>query len=386
MTRTILPSSSFSSASSTIPVCRPVLDGREREYVLDALESGWISSQGDYITRFEDAFARQCDARYGVACCNGTAAIHLALAALDIGPGDEVVIPALTLIASANMVHLTGAKPVLVDVCPDTWCLDPRLIESAVTPRTRAIMVVHLYGHPCDMTPIMQIARQHGLAVIEDAAEAHGALYHGRPVGAIGHLGVFSFYGNKIITTGEGGMVVTNDAALAERLRLLRNQAFGPTRFVHHHVGFNYRLTNVQAAIGLAQCERLEEKVRRKREVAAIYNNLLAGDPDLQLPVERAGCRNVYWMYGVVLRPGFGRGRDEVMAMLASGGVETRPFFVPMNCQPVYDGSDPRRPDLRGRYPVSESLGKNGLYLPSSEDLSRKEQLAVVNALQRCRG
>ena len=261
-----------------------MLDGREREYVLDCLDTNWVSSLGEYIARFERQFATICDAAYGVACCNGTAAIHLALEALDIGPGDEVIVPAFTLIVSANMVCLTGATPVLVDVRPDTWCIDPDLIEQKITPRTKAIMAVHMYGQPCEMDATREVARRHGLKVIEDGAQAHGARYRGKPIGGIGDIGCFSFYGNKILTTGEGGMLVTSDKALAERAALLRNQAFEQERFLHHHVGFNYRMTNVQAAIGLAQCERLTEKLRRKAQIARTYDELLADEPDVRRP------------------------------------------------------------------------------------------------------
>ncbi|GIK16049.1 MAG: aminotransferase DegT [Planctomycetota bacterium] len=373
-----------SSPVRRVPVCAPVLDGRERAYVLDALDSGWVSSQGEYIDRFEQAWARACGAAHGVACCNGTAALHLALKALGVGPGDEVLIPAFTLIASANMVHLAGAKPVLVDVRPDTWCIDPRRIREKITPRTRAIMPVHMYGHPCDMDPILAIAREHGLYVIEDAAQAHGATYQGRPVGGFGDAACFSFYGNKIITCGEGGMVLVQDVAVAERLRLLRNQAFGPVRFVHDEVGFNYRLTNLQAAIGLAQVERIQEKLARKRAIAERYDALLKDVEVLRRPVELRGCRNVYWMYGVVLEEAFGRTRGEVMTRLVARGVETRSFFIPMNQQPVFDGRDPHRLDLRGRYPVSEHLGACGLYLPSGEGLTEAEQDYVVEQLRAC--
>ena len=369
----------------SIPVCSPTLDGAERAYALDCIDANWISSTGEYIPRFERMFAERCGATHGVACCNGTAALHLALETLDIGPGDEVIIPSFTLIVSANVVCWTGATPVLVDVKSDTWCIDERLIETKITPRTRAIMIVHMYGHPCEMDEICAIARRHGLYVIEDAAQAHGAKYHGRTVGGIGDVGCFSFYGNKIITTGEGGMLLTNDPSLAERAALLRNQAFGEERFDHHHVGFNYRMTNIQAAIGCAQCERWDEKVARKRELAAEYDRLFADEGTLQLPVEADGCQSVYWMYGVVLKDDFGRSKNDVCAQLAAAGVETRPFFTPMNRQPVFQGSHRRWPDLRGSYPVSERLGERGFYLPSGLDLTREEQAYIAEQLLACK-
>jgi perosamine synthetase len=382
-------SGSMSLATETprrgIPVCTPVLDGREAEYVAECLETNWVSSLGEYIPQFEQRFAALGGAPYAVACSSGTAAIHLALECLDIGPGDEVIIPAFTLIVSANMVCLTGATPVLVDVRPDTWCIDPALIEAKITPRTKAIMVVHMYGHPCEMDAICAIARRHNLHVIEDAAQAHGATYRGRTVGGLGDVGCFSFYGNKIITTGEGGMLVTRRREIAERAALLRNQAFGEERFVHHQVGFNYRMTNIQAAIGLAQCERFDEKVRRKREIAAVYDGLLADEPTLQRPAHGVGCEPVWWMYGIVLRDSFGRTKTEVQDALAAQGIETRSFFMPMHRQPVFQGGHRRWPDLRGTYPVSDELGRSGLYLPSGLDLTYDDQVYVVEQLLACK-
>jgi len=368
-----------------IPVCEPLLDGNEREYVLDCLDDNWISSIGRYIPLFEQRFAAYCGAEFGVACSSGTAALHLALEALGIGPGDEVIIPAFTLIVSANVVCLTGAKPVLVDVEPDTWCIDPKQIEDKITDRTKAIMVVHMYGHPADMGGVMGIARRHGLRVIEDCAQAHGAEVHGRKVGMVGDIGAFSFYGNKIITTGEGGMIVTNDAAIAERVALLRDQAFEQERFVHRFVGFNYRMTNIQAAIGLAQCERLEDRIARKIRIARVYREFLSDNDDIQLPICRPWARNVYWMFGVVLKPEFGRTGAEARRMLADRGVDTRPFFVPMHRQPVYQGHDPRWPDLSGDYPVSDELALRGFYLPSGPNLTREVQCQVSRQLLMCR-
>ncbi len=377
--------STIQGRTRKIPVATPLLDGDERRLVNDCLDTNWISSNGKYIPRFEETFAGLCGATHGVACCSGTAAVHLALEALDIGPGDEVIIPAFTLIVSANAVCWTGATPVLVDVRPDTWCIDPDLIEARITPRTKAIMVVHMYGHPCDMDAVTAIARKHDLYVIEDAAQAHGATWRGRPVGAIGDVGCFSFYANKIITTGEGGMVVTNDVTIAERAAMLRNQAFGEERFVHEHVGFNYRMTNIQAAIGCAQCEQLADRVASKREVARVYNELLAEESALQLPARGMNCEPVYWMYGVVLRDEFGRSKQDVRNRLADAGVETRSFFIPMNRQPVYQGTRRRWPDLRGSFPVSDRLGDCGFYLPSGFELTRADQEYVAEQLLACK-
>lgn len=368
-----------------IPVCEPVLDGNEMKYVVDCLETNWISSEGKYVQRFEEMFSAYCGASYGVACSSGTAAIHLAFAALGTGYDDEVIIPTFTLICSANMVILTGAKPVLADADINTWCIDPTKIEEKVTPRTKAIHVVHMYGHPCDMDPIMEIARRHNLYVVEDGAEAHGAEYKGRKIGAIGDIGCFSFYGNKNLTTGEGGMLVTKDKKLAERAKLLRNQAFEEPRFLHRFLGFNYRITNIQAAIGVAQCEKAEEKLERKREIAHTYNELLQDMPDLTLPYEAPWAKNVYWMYALLIQGGFGRSRDEVMRLLKEKGVGTRSFFYPMHQQLLFKGDDPRFPDILGTYPVADDIARKGLYLPSGLGLTRAQITEVVEKLLECR-
>ena len=369
-----------------IPVWEPVLDGNERRYVLDCLETNWISSLGSYITRFEETFARWCGVPHGVACSSCTTGLHLALVGLGIGPGDEVIIPDFTLIVSASTVIEAGARPVLVDADPKTWGLDPDKVEEKIGPRTRAIMPVHMYGHPCDMPRICEIARRRRLFVIEDCAEAHGAEVGGRRVGSFGDAACFSFYGNKILTTGEGGMVLCSDGKLAEEMRLLRNQAFEQPRFVHRRIGFNYRLTNVQAAIGLAQVEKVDEKVEKKREIARWYAEAFAKVEDVELPAEAPGAKNVYWMYGVKLGDSFRRGRDGVMAALKERGVETRAFFCPMHRQPVFQGTDSRFPDVSGSYPVSDDLWKRGLYLPSGLGLTRSQVEEVAAKLAECRG
>jgi len=353
--------------------------------VMDCIRTNWISSAGQYITRFETEFSKYCDMPFGVACSSGTTAIHLALAAMDIGEGDEVIIPDFTLIVSANMVILAGAKPVLVDVDRRTWCIDPNLIEAKITPRTKAIMAVHMYGHPCDMEAIQEIAKRHNLYVIEDCAEAHGAEIRGKKAGSWSDASCFSFYGNKILTTGEGGMVVCRDPQLNERMRLLRNQGFGEPRFVHSVTAFNYRLTNVQAAIGLAQTEKVQEKVDKKRWIAETYNELLSGRPDITLPVEEPWAKNVYWMYGILIEESFGLSKDELMARLSELGVETRSFFCPMSLQPVFKGKDHRFPDISGSYPVSVDLWNRGLYLPSGLTLTRRRIEEVVTELLSCR-
>jgi perosamine synthetase len=369
-----------------IPVCEPVLDGREMKYVTDCLETNWISSAGKYISLFEEKFSAYCNVPYGVACSNCTTALHMSYVALGIGPGDEVIIPDFTLIVSANTVILAGAKPVLVDVDPRTWCIDATKIEAKITPRTKAIMVVHMYGHPCDMEAICKIAERHNLYVIEDCAQAHGAEINGRKAGSFGDASCFSFYGNKILTTGEGGMVLCKDEELAEKLRLLRNQGFQEPRFVHEVMGFNYRMTNVQAAIGVAQTEMVEEKINTKRRIGATYNELLAGSPFFTLPYEEPWAKNVYWMYGILVQESFGVTRDDLMKKLKAKGVDTRAFFCGMHLQPVFKGTDERFPDISGEYPVSADLWNRGLYLPSGLGLTRAQMEEVVEKLRECYG
>jgi perosamine synthetase len=368
-----------------IPVCEPVMDGREKEYVLEAIETNWISSAGKYISRFEKMLAAYTGVPYGIACSNCTTALHMSLIALGIGPGDEVIIPDFTLIVSANTVILAGARPVLADVDARTWCIDPDRIEEKITERTRAIMPVHMYGHPCDMERIMAIAARHNLYVIEDCAQSVGAEVNGKQAGSFGDTACYSFYGNKILTTGEGGMVLCRDKAIADRLHLLRNQGFQEPRFVHEVMGFNYRMTNLQAAIGVAQMESVDEKVARKRWIGQTYNELLANQTDLLIPVEEPWAKNVYWMYGIVIQDSFGVGKDDLMKMLKEKGVDTRAFFCPMSMQPVYSGDDPRFPDQSGEYPVSVDLWNRGLYLPSGLGLTRGQMEEVVEKLLACK-
>jgi perosamine synthetase len=363
-----------------IPMAVPVLDGNESRYVNEALETGWISSQGRFVTEFESGFAAYCGAEQGVAVTSGTTALHLAFAALGLGPGDEIVIPAVTHIAVANMIALTGARPVLVDIDPATWTLDPNRLEAAITDRARAIVVVHLYGHPADMDPINDIAERHGLTVIEDAAEAHGAEYLGKRVGGLGRVACFSFYANKIITTGEGGMIVTNDSTLADRARKLRSQADEPgaeRRFWHREAGYNYRMTNLQAAVGVAQLERLNDFVARHRRTADRYAAGLEDVEGLALQGERAWAKNVYWMYSVLVDADSGTSRDDVAGHLRSQGIDSRPFFVPIHRQPAY-GSDY---GSQG-FPVAERIAETGLNLPSGNELD-EEDIARVTAAVR---
>lgn len=347
-----------------IPVNEPLLCGNEARYLAECVETGWISSEGPFVRRFEDGLAARVGRVSGVGVANGTAALDIAVAALRLGPGDEVILPSFTIISCAGAIVRAGAVPVPVDCDPRTWCLDVEAARVAVTGRTRAIMPVHIYGLPVDMDPLMELAAEHGLAVIEDAAEAHGLTYKGRACGSFGDISAFSFYPNKLITSGEGGMLVTDDEALAGRCRSLANLCFEPgRRFVHHELGWNYRLSNLQAAVGLAQLERLDASLARKREIGRRYNELLAGTPGLELPLPVTDhAENIYWVYGVVLDDAVPFDAAEAMRRLGGRGVGTRPFFWPMHEQPVLRdmglcaGAD---------CPVSERLARRGFYIPS---------------------
>ncbi|MCB0309330.1 MAG: DegT/DnrJ/EryC1/StrS family aminotransferase [Bdellovibrionales bacterium] len=366
-----------------IPVCEPLLNGNESKYVAEAIETNWISSSGKFIEAFEQMFSSYCETDFGISCSNGTTALHIALKALDIGPGDEVILPNFTLVVNANMIILSGAKPVFVDVDKNTWCINPDLIEEKITPRTKAIMVVHMYGHPCEMDSINAIAKKHKLHVIEDAAQSHGATYHNKKTGGLGHISTFSFYANKIITTGEGGMVLTRDQTLAEKCRSLRNQAHGQgtIRYIHETLGYNYRFSNVLAAIGLGQCEHIEKNVNKKRQIGHRYLELLKDVSQIQLPYEHSNVTNVYWMFGVVLKEHLKGKRDLIMQKLLDHGIDTRSFFWPLNKQPVYQKDEYSFINTEGHYPVSEFLGHNGFYLPSGLGLSSDDQELVSDTL-----
>ncbi|HVP24731.1 MAG TPA: DegT/DnrJ/EryC1/StrS family aminotransferase [Methanomicrobiales archaeon] len=374
------PKAPASRNREMIPVCVPLLGRKELEYVTDCVRSNWISSKGRYVDEFEKGFARYCGVTDGIATTNGTAALHLALAALGVKKGDEVILPAFTMMSTAFAVLYCGATPVLVDAEPGTWNMDATAVGEKVTDRTRVILPVHIYGHPCDMEPILEIAEDHDLRVVEDAAEAHGALCRGRKAGGIGDCGCFSFYANKIITTGEGGMVVTGDPGIAERARSLKDLAFQKDRrFLHTELGFNYRMTNIEAAIGLAQLDRIDEFVEMRRAHAALYNRLLKGVPGIQFPVERSWARNVYWMYSIVVTNEFGMSRETLMDGLATRGIETRTFFVPVHEQPVCTGMGLFAGE---HYPVAEDIGRRGLYLPSGSGLTNDEIAYVCTAIR----
>ncbi len=359
-----------STGRSIIPVCKPTLAGNELKYVTQAIETNWISSAGSFIRDFEAQFAAACGTKYGIACANGTVAMHLAMATLGLQAGDEVIIPTFTMIATANAVSYCGAKPVLVDMELDYWQMDIDQVAAKITPRTKAIVPVHIYGHPTDMDPLLALARRHNIMVIEDAAEAHGAEYKNQRCGGLGDAAGFSFYGNKIITTGEGGMVTTNNREIAKLAWNLRDHAFSHERhFWHKFVGFNYRMTNLQAAVGLAQVEQMDGFIENRRRNALEYNCRLHGIPGIQTPPQAAWAKNVYWMYGLLVDANaYGLNRDQLRVVLADHGIETRTFFIPMHCQPVYWEA------FKGeRYPVAERLCRDGFYLPSASSLTLSE-------------
>ena len=360
------------------PVAEPEIGEEELSNVIEAVRGGWISSKGRFIEEFERAFANYIGVKYGVATSSGTTALHLALVALGIGPGDEVIVPDLTFAATINAVLYTGAKPVIVDIHPDYWCMDPDKIEEAVNPRTKAIIPVHLYGHPCDMDPIVEIASRYNLYIIEDAAEAHGAEYKGRKVGSFGHISCFSFYGNKIITTGEGGMVLTNDGELAERIRILRDHGMNPKkRYWHEVVGFNYRMTNTQAAIGLAQLSKIDKFIEKKRKIARIYAEELSSVAGITLHPEMSWAKCVFWLYSILIDPNKARiKRDELIEKLEKEGIETRKFFYPLHEMPLYKNY------AIFAYPISSEISRHGLNLPSSVKLSEDDVRFIAHEVR----
>lgn len=361
-----------------IPVAAPMLVGNEKAYVSDCLDSTWISSTGKYVERFESAFADFCGARHAISCCNGTVALHLALVALGLKVGDEVIVPAITFVATANVVTYCGATPIFVDVDPATWTLDPSLIEQKITTRTRGIIVVHLYGQPTDLDPVLDLARRHSLFVVEDAAEAHGAEYKGKKVGSLTAVGAFSFYGNKALTTGEGGMLTTNDDGFAAELRLLRGQGMdSQRRYWHPVIGYNYRMTNVAAAIGLGQLERADWHLERRADVANWYKKALASIGGITWQSEPDWSQRIYWMFSIVL-DGEAGNRDDAMAHLQADGIETRPLFYPLHLLPPY-----QKPEDNTGCPVAEQISQNGFSLPTWAGLSSDDVNYVTESLIR---
>ncbi len=364
-----------------IPVNEPLLDGNEKKYLLECIDTGWISSEGPFIHRFEEQFAATVGRRHAIAVANGSMALEAAMVSLDLSSGDEVLMPSFTIISCAAAIVRIGAVPVVIDADPVTWNMNVAKIEAAITPRTKAIMVVHIYGLPCDMDPILSLAARYGLRVIEDAAEMHGQTYRGQPCGSFGDISTFSFYPNKLVTTGEGGMIVTDSDALAERCRSLRNLCFMPERrFVHEQLGWNMRMSNLQAALGVAQLERLSHFIDRKRAMGTLYTKLLQGIPGIQLPLERTDyAQNIYWVYGIVLDKDVGFDAMEAMRRLGNVGIGTRPFFWPMNEQPVLH----RMGFFSDTHcPVAENIARRGFYIPSGLALSENQIITVAQAVR----
>lgn len=360
-----------------IPVNEPLLNGNEKKYLNECIDSGWISSEGAFIKQFEELFAARVGRKFGVAVCNGTAALDAAIEALGIGPGDEVIMPAFTIISCIGQIIRAGAKPVLVDSDPVTWNMDVGQIEAKITPRTKLIMIVHIFGLPVDVDPVLEIAKRHGLLVLEDAAQMHGQTYKGKPCGSFGDISTFSFYPNKHITTGEGGMITTNADSLAEDCRSLRNLCFqSERRFVHDRLGWNLRMTNMQAAVGVAQLERLDEFVARKRRMGAVYTKLLGDVTGLQLPLAHTDfAESIYWVFGLVISDEIDMTAEEAMKRLAAKGIGSRPFFYPMHQQPVLCKLGLFKHEF---LPVSERLYKKGFYIPSGMALT-EEQMNIVS-------
>jgi perosamine synthetase len=355
-----------------IPVYQPCLLGNEKKYVNDCLESNWISSKGKYVNLFEKEFASYVKVNYATGVCNGTVALHLALLALGIGQGDEVIVPTLTYIASVNAIVYTGATPIFVDSLPDTWQIDPEDVIRSITPKTKAILAVHLYGHPCEMLSLKEIANKHRLFLIEDCAEAIGSLYQNQHVGTFGDVATFSFYGNKTITTGEGGMVITNDQTIFDRAVHFKGQGLAKYReYWHDVIGYNYRMTNICGAIGLAQLEQIETIIKRKRQIAELYQDLLK-DTTFKVHPEIGDVFHSYWMVSILVpQP---NQRDTVREHLARAGIETRPVFYPVHTMPMYS-------QKYQKHQVAEDIGWRGINLPSYPDLSQEQINYICDTL-----
>lgn len=366
--------------NSVIPVNEPVLSKDSKHNVIECLETGWVSSSGKFIKQFEQELCGYLGMKYGVAVSSGTAALHVALLSLGVGPGDEVIVPAFTMAATWLAVLYVGAKPVFVDCELETYNLDPKLIEEKITKRTKAIIPVHIYGHPVDMDSILKIAKKHKLWVIEDAAEAHGAEYQGQKCGSFGDINCFSFYGNKIITTGEGGMVVTNDPVLADKARKFRDLHHSAKRFIHDGVGYNYRMTNMQAALGCGQLKHIDEYITKKRHMADLYSRLLSDIPGLKLPVTKPYAKNVYWMYAVVIDEAkFGMSRDKFRETLKQWDIDTRDFFYAPSTQPILA----RYLTRKEKFPNTEYISHCGLYLPSGLAITDDQIHKVAGVIRK---
>lgn len=363
-------------------VNEPVLDGNEKRYLMECIDTNWISFEGPFVKRFEEGMAAITERRYGIAVSNGSVALDTAVIALRLGPGDEVIMPTFTIMSCAAAVVRVGAKPILIDADPDNWnmCIDE--IEEKITSKTKAIMVVHIYGLPVDMDKVLALAEKYNLYIIEDAAEMHGQTYKGRPCGSFGTISTFSFYPNKHITCGEGGMVLTDDDELAERCRLARNLFFSPQkRYIHDELGYNFRMTNLQAAVGVAQMEKLDKTIVKKRHIGNLYNELFNGVNGLQLPVSSTDyAENIYWIYGMVLEDNIPVDADEFMQLLGEEGIGCRGFFLGMHEQPVFQ----KMKLFEGEcYPVAEHLARRGFYIPSGVNLSDDDQLYVADKVKK---
>ena len=364
-----------------ISIANPVFNGNEKKYLMECIDTGWVSANGRFVTEFEKRFAEFCGTKYALTCSNGTVTLHLILAALGIKPGDEVIMPTLTYIATANAVRYCGATPVFVDSEEDTFNMDPTKLEEKITKNTKAIMPVHLYGLPADMKEIQKIADKYSIPVIEDAAEAHGAEYDGEKVGSFGVAASFSFFGNKVITCGEGGMITTNDDALYQRMKLLKGQAVSPEkRYWHIDVGYNYRMTNMQAAIGLGQLENISWHIAERKRIAGLYEKHLAGtEKYMKMQKVPVNCKSVYWMNNVILQDTVNQERDEVMQKMEECNIEMRPVFYPMHIMPPYF-------DSSASFPVAEKLGARGISLPSHAGLGEEEVAYVCECLKKSIG
>ena len=364
-----------------IPVNEPLLNGNEKKYVNECIDTGWISSEGPFVKRFEEEFSARMGRKHGIAVCNGTAALDVAVAALGVGPGDEVILPTFTIISCILQIVRSGATPVLVDSDPDTWNMDVSQIEEKITSRTKAIMVVHIFGLPVDMDPVLDIAQRNGLYIIEDAAEMIGQTYKGKQCGSFGDISTFSFYPNKHITTGEGGMVLVDDDELLGESRGLRNLCFqAEKRFVHEQMGWNFRMTNLQSALGVAQLESLDEFVRIKRKIGAKYTQLLSNISGIQLPLpETEYADNIYWVYGLVLADDVPFDAKQAMDQLREYGVGSRPFFWPMHEQPVFQNLGLFENE---QYPVAENIARRGFYIPSGMALTGEQIIRAAEAVK----
>ena len=366
-----------------IPVCEPFLNGNELKYVTDAVSTGWISSAGKYVTSFEESFASYCGCKYGIAVCNGTVALHLALVSLGIGKGDEVIIPTFTMVASAFAVCYTGATPVFVDAEPHTWNIDVTKIEEKINSRTKAIMPVHIFGQMCDMDEITALSKKYDLYIIEDAAEAHGAEYKGKNAGSFSDIASFSFFANKNITTGEGGMLVTNNDKFYDKARYYKNVCFpldGNRNYTHEDIGFNYRMSNVVAAIGLAQVEKADEYKKMRITNNQRYRNFLSATPGIRFQEIKSESTSVCWMNGIVVDPEYGKTRNQLITHLKENGVDTRLFFNGMHNQTSLNSYGC---DCKQKYPVSDFLTENGFYLPSGSNLSEETILFICNLIHK---